>query len=253
MPGEPDIWMPLDIGNYLKNTMHLGRADHGSYLLLCMAYWYSMARDGNPLPDDNEYLAAVAKCSLDEWTQSVRTRLARFFQTDGGVWRHAALDQEIERAKMNREAKSRAGRAGNEAKARMRLADGTQTVRAAVADGTHKDRSLPLPLPLPPERALKFKDGKGQSSVERNSEKPGNGQGADSEDEFMDKLKAILTDDQAKNDGGKWRNRFRKRRADAERVLNDVYDRFKTARSGIRDVAAALEDTWNRFGCNGIT
>jgi uncharacterized protein YdaU (DUF1376 family) len=121
--------MPFYIGDYLRDTMHLPRESHGSYLLLIMAYW---ANQG-PLPDDDDFLSQTARCALPEWTQTERKRISKFFQTVNGVWRHTRIDKEIEAVKATLEARSRAGKAGNEAKLRKRNANGTQTEPIANA------------------------------------------------------------------------------------------------------------------------
>lgn len=108
---KSDLWMPLYVGDYLRDTMHLSREDHGSYFLLILAYWSNRG----PLPDDPEYLAAIAKVQQTEW-QTVSKRLARFFQIGNGVWRHKRIDAELKRSQAVSEARSRAGKAGAQAK-----------------------------------------------------------------------------------------------------------------------------------------
>ena len=85
-----DAWMPLYIGDFLAGTALLPRAEIGSYLLLICAYWNQRA----PLQDDDELLAAAAKCSPEEW-QVTRRRLAPFFQIGSGLWRHKRIDKEL--------------------------------------------------------------------------------------------------------------------------------------------------------------
>jgi uncharacterized protein YdaU (DUF1376 family) len=79
--------MPLYVGDYLADTSHLTRADHGSYLLLIMHYW---AHGG--LPDSDVALASIAKVPIDEWNHTVKHVVQAFFQ-DG--WQHKRIDAEL--------------------------------------------------------------------------------------------------------------------------------------------------------------
>ena len=51
-----DIFMPLYIGDYLKDTTRLTAEQHGAYLLLMMDYWVN-----GPLPANDSSLAMVSK------------------------------------------------------------------------------------------------------------------------------------------------------------------------------------------------
>jgi uncharacterized protein YdaU (DUF1376 family) len=85
--------MPLWIGAYLADTMHLTRDEHGGYLLLIMAYW----RSGSPLPDDDKKLSAIVSASQKEWRE-LRDVLSEFFHVGDGVWSHKRIDQELKSA-----------------------------------------------------------------------------------------------------------------------------------------------------------
>jgi uncharacterized protein YdaU (DUF1376 family) len=91
-----DIWMPVFIGDYLAETMHLTAAQHGSYLLLLMAAW---RRDGT-LPDDDARFTLPARMSAAEWAEN-RAILAEFFTIADGMWRHERLTEEYQRAREN--------------------------------------------------------------------------------------------------------------------------------------------------------
>src|ERR1051325_9553822 len=98
---KTDVWMPLYVADLVADTLHLSRADFGSYLLLICAYW----RNKGPLPDVNAQLALIARCSLEDWrgtpsdTLSVRKKLAQHFEVEGGIWKHKRIDAELEEAK----------------------------------------------------------------------------------------------------------------------------------------------------------
>jgi uncharacterized protein YdaU (DUF1376 family) len=91
MTDKPDVWMPLVIGDYRKDTGRLTRDLHGGYLLLIMEYWVN-----GPIPDDDEDLAAIVLATPREWA-AIRPKLVRFFHVENGVWRHKRIDQELER------------------------------------------------------------------------------------------------------------------------------------------------------------
>ena len=82
-------WMPLYVGDYLRDTRRLSTLEHGAYMLLIMDYWTNSG-----LPDDDRRLARIAGLSIDEWSQ-IRPAIAELFQ-DG--WKHKRIDKELARA-----------------------------------------------------------------------------------------------------------------------------------------------------------
>lgn len=72
--------MKLYIADYLGDTHHLSRGEHGAYLLLLMSLW----RAGGKLPNDPSKLARLAKCTADEWAE-VGPVVMDFFTIRGAV------------------------------------------------------------------------------------------------------------------------------------------------------------------------
>lgn len=101
---RPDGWMPLWIGDYLADTMHLTGPEHGAYLLLLMHSW----RTG-PLPDDDRQLAAIARTDRSEWKAIGPIVRAFFTKTDAGLVQKR-LETERENAAGNAERRSEAAR-----------------------------------------------------------------------------------------------------------------------------------------------
>ena len=104
---KTDIWMPVFIGDYAAETLHLNAAQHGGYLLLLMASW----KAGGALPDDDARLAATARMTAEEWRQN-RGILAEFFTVADGTWRHEDLNERLERAADNKQKRSESGSKG---------------------------------------------------------------------------------------------------------------------------------------------
>lgn len=82
-------WMPLHIGDYLKDTGHLNAAEHGAYMLMIMHYWQH-----GSLPADERLIARIAKLTPEQWTES-RDILAMLF---GPGWTHKRIDAELMKA-----------------------------------------------------------------------------------------------------------------------------------------------------------
>lgn len=148
MSGKLDVWMPLYIGDYLKDTSRLTTLGHGAYLLLLMDYWTS----GGPLPDDDEQLAAITRLPVRDW-KKLRASLARFFVIADGLWTQKRADEEIAKKHEISTGRSEVGKAG----AAKRWGKGNGK-RIAIA--------IPEPMAKPSQT-----DGQSQSQEEPNNKK----------------------------------------------------------------------------------
>jgi uncharacterized protein YdaU (DUF1376 family) len=96
-------WMPLYVGDYLRDTRDLNTLQHGAYLLLIMHYWQH-----DVLPADDARLAAIAGLPVAQWRRIREPVQAKF--SEG--WRHKRIEAEL--AKLDRVVMQRrlAGRNG---------------------------------------------------------------------------------------------------------------------------------------------
>lgn len=93
---KADTWMPLYIGDYLADTMHLEAREHGAYLLLLMHYW----RNG-PLPDDDRALAGIARVDRKTWSSDTGPIVRAFFAVHDGKLYQKRVDAERAEADEN--------------------------------------------------------------------------------------------------------------------------------------------------------
>jgi uncharacterized protein YdaU (DUF1376 family) len=119
-----DIWMPIYIGDYLADTMHLSAEEHGAYLLAIMHYWKS----GGAFPKSQ--LKNICRCS----DVTLHVTLG-FFQEKDGFLHHKRIDKELARAIESREKnknKTAAATAARLAKAKAKAEAEAQTANVTT-------------------------------------------------------------------------------------------------------------------------
>jgi uncharacterized protein YdaU (DUF1376 family) len=140
MATKVDIWMPLYIADYLSATSRLTTEQHGAYLLLIMDYW----KNGAP-PNNDQVLAQITKLSPDAWSNA-RSMLQPFFEVHDGLWVQHRIESEMVKAKHNKQANVKRGKAGAEARWKERNAP---SIVEAYSEVCSADSTSPSPSPSP--------------------------------------------------------------------------------------------------------
>lgn len=105
-------YLPLYVGDYLKDTRHLTAEQHGAYLLVLMDLW----NRGGFMPADPKALARVAAVSTKRWP-SVWAVIGEFFTCQDGLISHGRIASELQKADQISQKRKTAGKRGGEAKA----------------------------------------------------------------------------------------------------------------------------------------
>lgn len=138
MTQQSDLWMPIYIGDYLADTMHLTCEQSGAYLHLLMHYW----RCGSP-PANDAVLSSITRLKLARFRKHKSTLLS-FFQVRGGKLVHKRVD--AEKAKAEQHAKRRSEKARTAAKARW---EGVNDDAPSNAPGNATSNAPECPIPSP--------------------------------------------------------------------------------------------------------
>ena len=101
-----NIWMPLYIGDYLRDTSRLTTEQHGAYLLLMMDYYINGC-----LPDDDLVLAGIARLGETKW-KKLRPAIEPFFIIKNGVWWQGRIEKEMDKAAKMRASSAENGKKG---------------------------------------------------------------------------------------------------------------------------------------------
>lgn len=140
-----DVWMPLWIGDYLADTQHLTRSEHGAYFLILLAYW----RNGGPLPDDDKRLAAIAKATPREW-QVLRPTIAEFFTVGDGVWKQKRADEEIKSSQTRKDKATEKAKAAAQARYKQSTSTAPSTAPSTASSNPQAMlEQCPSPSPSP--------------------------------------------------------------------------------------------------------
>ena len=113
-------WMPLYVGDYLRDTQHLCAEEHGAYLLLIMHYWTH-----GGLPTDEKFLQKISQLSGYKWSKYFQNISALF----GPEWTHKRLDAELEKAGKIKRKRELAGAIGGAMNAARWQANGQANAR----------------------------------------------------------------------------------------------------------------------------
>lgn len=100
-----NIWMPLYIGDFLRDTAGMTTESIGAVVLLYLAIWSK----GGPLPDDNQTLAIICHMPADRFAQ-IRDNLSELFEIEDAHWTRRELLVEHAKWKEQRRRKSESGR-----------------------------------------------------------------------------------------------------------------------------------------------
>ena len=102
---DVNIWMPLYIGDFLRDTAGLDTEMIGAVILLYLRIWSK----GGPLPDSNEKLARVCQMSANRFAE-IREEISFLFDIRDGNWTHDDLLAERAKWLQARKNKSEANR-----------------------------------------------------------------------------------------------------------------------------------------------
>lgn len=75
---KPDMYMPLILGDFFKDTTRLDTEQQGAYLLLMIEFWLR-----GPLPSDEKTLQKICKFSPHKWAKKSREILEIFSEENG--------------------------------------------------------------------------------------------------------------------------------------------------------------------------
>lgn len=166
MAKKTKIWMPIYIGDYLADTMHLSAEEHGAYILLIMHYW----REGGAIDFDKKMIQNICKISGKKCE-----KIIDFFEVKGDKLFHKRIDEELAVAmekKAESKARTAAATAARQAKRESKKQNDdsrnvpkTKNVTSNVTLNVKDNVTMsPSPSPSPSSSEDLFKDANASSS-----------------------------------------------------------------------------------------
>lgn len=169
-------YLPLYIGDYLRDTGYLTLEQHGAYFMLLMRLWSA----GGSLPSDEAKLSRIAGVSVKKW-RPIWADLAAFFEQKNGQITHKRITAELEKAGTLRAKRAAAGAKGGaakslknndtpvaNAKAPLKQIIPDQIDRKEEPNGSSKKRGCRLPADFLPD--LQWAEAEGLTSSQAQTE-----------------------------------------------------------------------------------
>lgn len=139
---KADIWMPIYVGDYLKDTPDLSLTEHGAFFKLLMAYWQNGCLE-HCLSRCSRIAGAYTQAEQD----AVATVIKRFFYVEGNLLKNKRMDKELNAAKAKQDkAHDRAAKA---AAARWSSHSDATSNATSNAKGMLEECPSPSPSPSP--------------------------------------------------------------------------------------------------------
>lgn len=88
-------WYAFYPGDYARDTADLTMLEHGAYRLLLDFYYSNSEKNLNFLSEKYTSSYVICKANSAEEKKAVRKILHKFFQNEGGFFRHLRADKEI--------------------------------------------------------------------------------------------------------------------------------------------------------------
>lgn len=172
-------YLPLYVGDYLRDTGYLTLEQHGAYFMLLMRLWSA----GGSLPADEGKLARIAGVSVKKW-RPIWADLAEFFELEDGQITHKRITSELEKAGALRAKRAAAGAKGGaakslktqeapvaNAKAQPKQIIPDQIDRKEEPNGSSKKRGCRLPADFVPDIGFAISLGLTRSQAENEAVK----------------------------------------------------------------------------------
>ncbi len=129
---KPDMYMPLILGDFFKDTTRLDAEQQGMYLLLMIEFWLR-----GPIPNDPKVLQKICKISAHVF-QKKSAEVLEIFSEENGRLVHPNLMRERARSIALHKARSDGGHKGNQKRwAKSESLSDRSATENQKAEGSH--------------------------------------------------------------------------------------------------------------------
>lgn len=236
---NPNHWFPFDPKVWLTDTLVTDSVTETAHLRLTL--WYYLL--GQPITADEEKLMTMGKVKLQDWSRVKGELISLGWQPDTTCWRHKRCDKILAEMELSREKRKRQTAPARQAKKAPVTTPVTTVVTTPVTNSVtavqsqsqvHIKRLIDERLSVPTTKDIAPPV---RSSINRSQES-----------ELMDRLTAVLGQDEMARAGGHWRvNHVRKHPDRVDRGLAEIERMMKEHIPFTENKAACLEDLMKRW------